>query len=744
MKKLLMVLALLPLMAAAENFRFEYIDNDDGTVMLTGVSGTVPSTLKVPAQIEGRNVSAVGYGFMSKNQKVSSIVISEGVCRIGEKAFCDCHSLESIEIPKSVIEIGDKAFASSRAAVSGQTTGGVSSLVVSPDNEFFEVVSGVLIDRKEGRAIVACANVRSVSLPDGVTTICDMAFCGCTELKTIQFPVSLMTIEGDKNFGACFSLENVDFHETSLVEVGEQAFALCKNLKTACFPSTLERIGSYAFSWCNALTSVQFVGREPIVVQVDKSDPMFPFGDIYVTSDSLDMSSNGAGPFTKHLDRVITYVLPDMGWENAVAKGEWQGRPIRYIGMSPQVGSLEVIPGEAVSVDTGLIGYTAKGLPSGLKYDKKTGKITGAATKPTAAEGATVKFTKKGEADEEMIIVVEKERMSVGCAGLECRSFTVGVAGGAGIPLEIETQSGVKSVKVTKLPAGMKYNAKTGLIEGAPTKAGDFTVQIAVTAKSGAVEKKDIAIHVDPLPDWAVGTFEGAVRQIDYDADGNVVSDGEGLHDWYDVVATVSVDAKGKISGKLTFPDKKTLAVKLNALTTVESGVCIAEGDVMVKKQRYAVRAAFGAGSFQFADGVVNMGRCDLSIILQGQPTTCFRTDADRPLVQTFWSRKELKGLALQMGLTAKSGFDVENATGEDSEFSGVVKVSDGGVAKLSCTVNGTKSTANGTLLPVGQDLADGFAAYVSIKISRTSFRAVKLLFVPTAEGWVVRAVRWQ
>ena len=36
-------------------------------------------------------------------------------------------------------------------------------------------------------------------------------------------------------------------------------------------------------------------------------------------------------------------------------------------------------------------------------------------------------------------------------------------------------------------------------------------MQIAVTAKSGAVEKKDIAIRVDPLPDWAVGTFNGFV-----------------------------------------------------------------------------------------------------------------------------------------------------------------------------------------------------------------------------------------
>ena len=64
-----------------------------------------------------------------------------------------------------------------------------------------------------------------------------------------------------------------------------------------------------------------------------------------------------------------------------------------------------------------------------------------------------------------------------------------------------------KAEKVTDVP--VLIIAKTVIGKGAPTKAGDFTVQIAVTAKSGAVEKKDIAIRVDPLPDWAVGTFNG-------------------------------------------------------------------------------------------------------------------------------------------------------------------------------------------------------------------------------------------
>ena len=50
-----------------------------------------------------------------------------------------------------------------------------------------------------------------------------------------------------------------------------------------------------------------------------------------------------------------------------------------------------------VVIATDFIGYSAKKLPSGLKLDKTTGTITGAAKKPTSADGVTVTFTKAGE-----------------------------------------------------------------------------------------------------------------------------------------------------------------------------------------------------------------------------------------------------------------------------------------------------------------------------------------------------------
>ena len=127
-----------------------------------------------------------------------------------------------------------------------------------------------------------------------------------------------------------------------------------------------------------------------------------------------------------------------------------------------------------------------------------------------------VTFTKKGEDDETVIFTVRAEEVSVGCEGLSLGAFTSGVAGGAdGIPLEIETETGVKSVAVTKLPTGMKYDAKSGLITGAPTKAGDYEVVVTVTTKSGAKQVVTIPVTVAALPENAVGTFNGFVKADD-------------------------------------------------------------------------------------------------------------------------------------------------------------------------------------------------------------------------------------
>ena len=172
----------------------------------------------------------------------------------------------------------------------------------------------------------------------------------------------------------------------------------------------------------------------------------------------------------------------------------------------------EVIAGEKVTIETGLVGYKASGLPSGLKYDAKSGKITGTAKKATATEGVVVKFTKKNAADEEITIAVRAEDVSVGCEGLSSGSLPAGVVGAsAGIDLQIYSEGGTKSVSVSKLPTGMKYDSKKGVITGAPSKAGNYEVALTVTTKYGTKETVKIPVKVAAMPVMAVGTFTGFV-----------------------------------------------------------------------------------------------------------------------------------------------------------------------------------------------------------------------------------------
>ena len=77
--------------------------------------------------------------------------------------------------------------------------------------------------------------LKTILLPNGVTSIEDDAFSGCTSLTTINIPSSITTIWDD-------------------------AFSGCTGLTSINIPSSVISIGSLAFSGCYRLSSVYFAG----------------------------------------------------------------------------------------------------------------------------------------------------------------------------------------------------------------------------------------------------------------------------------------------------------------------------------------------------------------------------------------------------------------------------------------------------------------------------------------------------
>ncbi len=101
-------------------------------------------------------------------------------------------------------------------------------------------------------------NIYNIIFSEGISSIGDYAFRGCTSLTSITIPESVTSIGYDA-FYNCTSLKTVTFGENSKLEsIGSYAFSGCTNLKTITFGenSKLESIGSYAFSGCYRLVEV--------------------------------------------------------------------------------------------------------------------------------------------------------------------------------------------------------------------------------------------------------------------------------------------------------------------------------------------------------------------------------------------------------------------------------------------------------------------------------------------------------
>ena len=97
-------------------------------------------------------------------------------------------------------------------------------------------------------------NVKQVIIDDGVTTIGNFAFYGCTALTSINIPNSVKTI-GDWAFSTCKALTSINI-PNSVKIIGDYAFSGCTALTSINIPNSVKTIGVRAFSTCTALTSI--------------------------------------------------------------------------------------------------------------------------------------------------------------------------------------------------------------------------------------------------------------------------------------------------------------------------------------------------------------------------------------------------------------------------------------------------------------------------------------------------------
>ena len=180
-------------------------------------------------------------------QQIHTIVIGDGVTRIGDQAFIECQALTSVTIPDSVTSIGKEAFRNCRSLTE----------VTIPD-------SVTTIGEK---AFMLCNSLTSVTIPSSVTTIETGAFRECESLTSINVASgnpAYSSVDGVL-FGAAQTLlhaypmgksaSSYDIPD-SVTAIGAFAFDYCTNLTDVTIPDNVTTIGQNAFQRCESLTSV--------------------------------------------------------------------------------------------------------------------------------------------------------------------------------------------------------------------------------------------------------------------------------------------------------------------------------------------------------------------------------------------------------------------------------------------------------------------------------------------------------
>ena len=190
-----MMVAMLPFSAvpafAADTSSFTIDDiqytidkNDSTAVSVTGTTGygdiNNKKDLVLPETVEYNGVTytvtSIGNGAFARKNGLNSIVIPNTVVLIAESAFASNWGLASIEIPASVVEIGTRAF---------EWAGNIAEVKFAANSQL-KILGTSAFSHAKG--------LKSIELPEGLTTIKNCAFADCNVLESVTIPASVTTI----------------------------------------------------------------------------------------------------------------------------------------------------------------------------------------------------------------------------------------------------------------------------------------------------------------------------------------------------------------------------------------------------------------------------------------------------------------------------------------------------------------------------------------------------------------------
>ena len=159
-----------------------------------------------------------GYSFYWCDS-IKKVTIPDSVTKIGTCAFESCHSLEDVQIPDSVTSIGECAFRDDPLLADENGLVIVRGTVYDyyGKSSALTIPSGVTVISYFAFLCDAGKLLNSVTLPSGLIKIEGMAFEDCGELKRVNIPSTVNTMDGGAFYGTALETVYVEEGDTERV-----------------------------------------------------------------------------------------------------------------------------------------------------------------------------------------------------------------------------------------------------------------------------------------------------------------------------------------------------------------------------------------------------------------------------------------------------------------------------------------------------------------------------------------------
>ncbi len=269
-----------------------FSENLEGTAYIVTEVASVPDNKKIdiPSEYRGLPVTGIGDGAFEMCTALVSVTIPDSVTSIGEGAFYECHKLievynlsmlpieadssdygavgyyaediyTSLSQPSKLNTAGEYIFYADGETVYLMGYIGTGTELILPESYYGKTygVYPYAFYGPYGHNIFT-----TLTIGDGVTSIGEHAFSGCSELTSVTIGDGVTSI-GDDAFARCIGLASIAIPD-NVTSIGESAFMWCHNLVvTFGSNSKLTSVGEMAFEDCLHLmpteNGVQYAGK---------------------------------------------------------------------------------------------------------------------------------------------------------------------------------------------------------------------------------------------------------------------------------------------------------------------------------------------------------------------------------------------------------------------------------------------------------------------------------------------------